>query len=669
MSQHEVQKLRTACTMDCPDTCSLEVDVADGRIAAIRGTHENPVTAGFICSKVAQFGRRVHGPERILYPMKRKGTKGAGEFERMTWDEAVRMICDRYTQIKAQFGGEAILPYSYGGSNGLLGQDTMDKAFFSKLGASRLLRSVCAAPTSAAATGMYGKMGGVAFPDYVHAKLILVWGGNPKASNIHLVPYLKQAKAAGAKIVSVDPVLHFSEKECDLHLPVYPGSDLAVALAMINYWNQNNLLDRAFIDKNTVGVDTILEKAAGYTLDDAARMAKVPARDIETLARWYAETSPAVIRIGWGLERNRNGGQAAGAVLAMPALMGKFGIRGGGYTLSNSAALRMNEKHLPASEPWNTRQMNMNLLGHDLLEEKNPPVMALFVYNCNPAATVPNQNAVLRGLSREDLFTVVFEQVMTDTAMFADVILPSVTFLEQHEIKKAYGSYALQYVSPVIDPVGESKPNEEVFGMLGRGMGWTDQVFQYSTQDYLSFVAGSLDGLGKPVVLDELREKRVLSFDFPGDAPIHFETMFPRTQDGKVHFAPRSLGPNQYDYIEEEKTKYPLALISPSNGKMISSTMGEYNYPELFVTMHPQDAAARNLAKGSKVKVFNDLGEVHCRLRIDSRIRQGVAAIPKGAWRKSSLNGQTSTALSPDTCGTAGGACFNDARVEVTSLA
>lgn len=668
MSNVGVQKHQSACTMDCPDTCSLEVEVVDGRIASIRGTHANPVTGGFICSKVAQFGRRVHGAERILHPMKRKGPKGAGEFERISWDEAVRLICSRYKQIRAQFGGEAILPFSYGGSNGLLGQDTADKAFFSKLGASQLLRTVCAAPTTAAALGIYGKMAGVAFEDYVHAKLIVVWGGNPKASNIHLMPYLKQAKANGARIVAVDPVLNFSTRECDLHLPVYPGTDLVVALAMIHYWNTHNLLDRSFVDQNTTGAETLLEKAKRYSLDEAARIARIPERDIETLANWYAETSPALIRIGWGLERNRNGGQAAGAILSMPALMGKFGVRGGGYTLSNSAALRMNEKRLPPSEPWTTRQINMNLLGHHLLEEKNPPLMGLFVYNCNPAATMPNQNAVLRGLSREDLFTVVFEQVMTDTAQYADVLLPSVTFLEQHEIKKAYGSYVLQYITPVIDAQGEAKPNEEVFAILGRSMGWTDQAFHYSTEDYLHSVAGSLDGLGKPVTLEELREKRVLDFDFPGKTPLQFDTVLPRTSDHKAHLAPHALGPNPYDYVDESKTTYPLALISPSNGKMISSTMGEYNYPELFVTLHPQDAAARNLESGSKVKVFNELGEVHCRLRVDKRIRPGVAAIPKGAWRKSSINAQTATALAPDTCGTAGGACFNDARVEVSAL-
>lgn len=661
-------KLPSVCTMDCPDSCSLEVEVTDDRITAIRGSHVNPVTAGFICSKVAQFDRRVYSPDRLLYPMKRKGPKGSAEFERIGWQEAIREICGRFEQIRKDFGGEAILPFSYGGSNGLLGQETNDRSFFSKLGASRLERTVCAAPTSAAALGLYGKMPGVAFEDYAHAKFIILWGGNPKTANIHLVPFLKQAKAAGAKIAVVDPKRSFSDRECDLHLPVYPGTDVVVALAMIHYWDRNNMLDRDFIAKHTLDSDLILKKASRYSLEEAAKIARVSAKDIETMARLYAESSPAVIRIGWGLERNRNGGQAAGAVLAMPALMGKFGVKGGGYTLSNSAAIKVDEKKFQRAEPWVTRQINMNQLGTVLLEEKNPPVKALFVYNCNPVATMPNQNAVLRGMAREDLFTVVFEQVMTDTARYADILLPAVTFLEQQEIKKAYGSYALQYLAPVIKPMGESKSNEEVFGLLGQGMGWKDQAFLDTTDDYLRRMTDSLTGLGRPLQIEELKEKRMIEFDFPGRTPIQFQNSFPGTLDKKVHFDCTQLQPNSYEYLTEEPCNFPLALISPSNGKMISSTMGEYNYPELVLTVHPEDAASRKLQNGSSVRVFNQYGEVHCKLRVDDRIRPGVVSMPKGAWQKASLNGRTSNALSPDTLGTAGGACFNDARVEVAAL-
>lgn len=659
----------SVCTMDCPDSCSLDVEVTREKVTAIRGSHLNPTTAGFICSKVASFHKRVYSPDRILYPMKRIAPKSEGRFAKISWDEALQFITKRFQEISAIYGGEAILPFSYGGSNGLLGQDTSDRAFFSKLGASRLERTVCAAPTTAAALGMYGKMPGVAFEDYVHAKMIIIWGANPKASNIHLVPFLKKAKANGAVIAAVDPHLNFSQREIDLHLPVFPGTDLAVALAMINYWNSNGLLNHQFLEQHATGLDLLLQKASEYTMDRAASISRVAASDIERLTVLYAEAAPALIRIGWGMERNRNGGQAAAAILAMPALLGKFGVRGGGYTLSNSSAARVNDNEFVDAPVWDTRRINMNLLGHALLELKDPPLKGLFVYNANPAATIPNQNLVLKGLERDDLFTVVFEQVMTDTAKFADIILPAVTFLEQEEIKKAYGSYALQYASPVIERCGEAKPNEEVFALLGRAMGWKDQAFQMSTEDYLNRVAAAIHGLGREVTLKELKERKVLFFDFPGSHPIQFVNSFPYTQDGKIHLSPRILGEHPYEMIHESQgEKYPLALISPAVNKMISSTLGEFNFPQLYATMNPGDAAARSLADGSTIRVFNDLGEVHCKLKIDDAIRPGVVILPKGAWRKSSLNGSTATALAPDTLGTAGGACFNDARVEVRSL-
>jgi anaerobic selenocysteine-containing dehydrogenase len=654
--------------MDCPDTCSLEVEVEDGRVTRLRGSHVNPVTHGFICSKVGNFARRVYGKDRLLFPMRRVGVKGSGEFKRISWQEAIAEICKRLKQIQAQWGGEAILPYNYGGSNGMLGQGTTDVAFFSKLGASRLAHTVCAAPTGLVAKAMYGKMPGVAFEDYEHARFILIWGANPKVSNIHLVPFLKKAKAAGAKIAVVDPRLNFSKNEFDLHLPVYPGTDLVVALAMIHFWHQNGLLNRDFMAQHTTGAEVILEKAAAYPLEKAARIAQVEAEAIAQLAQMYATIDPAVLRVGWGLERNRNGGQAVAAILAMPALLGRFGQRGAGYTLSNSGAYRVDDTKMVEASPSTTRELNMNLLGKLLLEEKNPPIKALFVYNCNPAATVPNQNAIIRGMQREDLFTVVFDQVMTDTAVFADILLPAVTFLEQKEIKKAYGSYALQYMEPVIAPPGEAKPNEQVFAMLGRAMGWEDRAFHEDTEAYLRRAVSAVGSMGK-LDFATLQKERIAFFDFPGPTPIQFGTVFPWTRDEKAHLAPTALGKNPFEYLEDNRNGYPLALISPASDKTISSMLGEFNLPEFFLAIHPHDARTRSLQSGDMVRVFNDDGEVHCRIKLSETLRPGVVAMPKGAWRKASANGQTATALAPDTISAVGGgACFNDARVEVARL-
>jgi anaerobic selenocysteine-containing dehydrogenase len=658
----------SACPMDCPDTCSLEVEVQDERVAHINGSYLNPVTDGFICSKVRRFTERLYSKERILYPMCRVDEKGSGKFERISWDEALKIIREKFSEIKQKWGGEAILPYSYGGSNGMLGQGTTDTAFFAKLGASRLARTVCAAPTTTVALAMYGRMPGVAFEDYQYAKFILIWGANPKASNIHLVPFFKKAKSSGAKIAVVDPRLNFSKNEIDLHLPVYPGTDVVLALAMINFWNSNGMINYEFIKKYSTGVEILLEKASKHTISKASDITKVDAESIEQLARMYAEINPAVLRVGWGPERNKNGGQAIASILAMPALLGKFGVRGGGYTLSNSGAFRIDTNKLVDSVQWNTRELNMNHLGKILLEENNPPVKGLFVYNCNPVATVPNQNAIIHGLEREELFTVVFEQVMTDTAFFADILLPAVTFLEQKEIKKAYGSYALQYIEPVIKPLGEAKPNEEVFAMLGRAMGWDDKAFYENTEDYLKRAVGSVKGLGDSIDFESFKEKRIAFFNFPGTAPVQFETVFPWTKDEKVHLAPQELGENPYEYLEDTKD-FSLKMISPSSEKTINSSLGEFNLPELFVVMNPIDAKTRSLEDGEKVRVFNQYGQVHCKLKLSNLIRSGVVSIPKGAWRKSSGNNQTSTALTPDTISSVGGgACFNDAMVEVEKI-
>jgi len=656
----------TTCTMDCPDTCALEVEVRDGKITRISGSENHPTTAGFICSKISQFAKRVYHKDRLLYPMRRIGTKGKGGFERIGWDDALAEIATRFKEIAKEFGSEAILPYHYGGSNGLLGDDFLDDYFFARLGASRLAKTLCAIPTTQVATAMTGKMPGVAFEDYRQAKFILIWGANPKVSNIHLVPFLKEARKNGSFIAVVDPKKNFSDLEVDLHLPVFPGADLPLALSMIRFWKENNLLDWDFINKHCAEWEPLLQQAENWEVEKAADEAGVDADDIKTLAKRYAESTPAVLRCGWGVERNQNGGQAVAAILAMPALLGKFGVRGGGYTMSNSGAVKLDTAKIFGDINWNSRMINMSQIGQVLTGDINPPVKALFVYNCNPAVTAPDQNKVLKGLQRDDLFIVVFEQVMTDTAKFADVILPAVTFLEQKEIKRGYGSYVVGSVYPAIAPCGEAKSNEEIFSALARKMGFKDAPFFWSTDDYMQKVATALHKNGKVLDFDAYRNGQITRIDFEGETPVQFQTVFPSTTDGKIHLCPAVLGPEPFQYHPIQNKQYPLALISPANSKMISSTMGEYNYSELFATIHPDDAAHRKIETGNTVRVFNELGEVTCRAKISNRIRRGVISMPKGAWRKSSLNTKTSTALCPSHVNVVGGgACFNDARVEV----
>lgn len=663
------QTIRTTCTMDCPDSCALEVSVAAGKIVGIRGSHDHPTTAGFICDKVSRFDRRVYHSERLLYPLVRTGQKGDGQFARVSWAEALELVSRKLSAIKTQSGGEAILPYHYGGSNGMLGDGFLDNYFFARLGASRLARTLCAAPSSEVALGMYGKMGGVAYEDYPEAKCIIIWGANPKASNIHLMPFLRKAKKNGAFIAVVDPVCNFSEQEIDLHLPVYPGTDVVVALALIRLWREEGRLDRAFLAEHATGLETILKACEPWAVERAAAEARVDGEAIRKLARVYAESNPAAIRCGWGTERNLNGGQALAAVMAMPALMGKFGVRGGGYTMSNSGAAKLDTAKIFGPLDWNTRTINMSQLAEVLNHPPSPPVKALFVYNCNPVATVPDQKEVLRGLSREDLFTVVHEQVVTDTVAYADVVLPAVTFLEQHEIKRGYGSYMIGGVQPVIEPRGEAKSNEWLFAALGRKMRFTDAPFTWDTQTCMTKIADALEMNGRKANREPLLSGRAHRYDFDGPTPVQFRTVLPATPDRKANLAPAVLGPEPYSYKPVANPRYPLALISPSNNKMITSILGEFNYPELFLTMNPQDAAARQINDGDRVRVFNQVGEVICRAKLSSHIRPGVAAMPKGAWRKSSLNGHTSTALCPSHVNVvAGGACYNDARVEAEKV-
>jgi anaerobic selenocysteine-containing dehydrogenase len=663
--------------MDCPDSCALEVVVENEKIARIQAAAidqtPHPNTQGFICEKISKFDRRVYHRDRVLYPQRRVGAKGEARFERISWDDAISTIAQQFHATINRWGAEAILPYHYDGSNGLLSHEFLDAYFFAKLGASRLARTLCAAPATAVAMGMYGKMPGVAFEDYPNARAIVVWGANPKFSNIHLVPYLRQAKRNGAFIAILDPIRNFTSGEADLHLPLYPGADLPVALAMIREWNRAGRLDRAFLAEHADGLEPLLAAASAWPLDRAAAEARVPPGDIERLARVFADSSPAVIRVGWGIERNRNGGQALAAVLAMPALLGKFGVPGGGYTLSNSGAAKLDMTKLfgPDSPPsrWTTRELNMSQLGSQLENGLAPPIKCLFIYDCNPAATAPDQNSVLRGLAREDLFTVVHEQVMTDTARYADILLPAVTFLEQHEIKRSYGSYIMGGVQPAIEPCGEARPNEWVFARLGQAMGFTDGPFAWDTSTCLRKVAEALSLSGQPGDPQTAMNGGIQRYSFPGAGPVQFHSVWPLTSDGKVHLTPPALGRKPFQYESVNQEEFPLALVSASNNKLISSTLGEFNYPELWLTLCPKDAAARAISESDEVRVFNRLGEVRCRARISDRMREGVCGLPKGAWRNSSKNGQTATALcSQEVNLVGGGACFNDARVQVARV-
>jgi anaerobic selenocysteine-containing dehydrogenase len=658
--------VRTACPLDCPDSCTLDVTVEKGRILKIDGGDANPATNHFICAKVRRFGERIYGEDRILYPAVRQGAKGQGTFSRVSWDEALDQIARRMTEIKRTAGAAAILPYSYGGSNGLLTQDTNDAELWRRFGTSRLARTICAAPTGAANQGLYGKMPGVAYADYPHARLIILWGVNPGASGIHLIPYLREAQRAGARLVVIDPRRTSLAKKADLYLPVRPGTDLPVALALHRVLFEEGGANHTFLAEHSVGWEGLRAAALPWRIERAADEAGIDPQALRQLADWYVQTSPALVRCGWGLERNRNGGSAAAAVLALPTVAGKFGIRGGGYSMSNSSAYGLKAAAWIDTPEPTTRLVNMNQLGRALLDYNDPPVQMLFVYNGNPLATAPDQNRVLKGLQREDLFTVVFEQVFTDTARYADMVLPATTFLEQYDIAKAYGPISLQLVRPVIEPQGEARPNAEVFSELAERLGIG--AAEDDSETLLRITGRMPDGVGT-----KLLEEGTVAPPF-GGAPIQFVDVFPRTPDQKVNLFPDAIAGDApaglYGYQPDPSTtQFPLALISPATEKSISSTLAELRQRAAVLHIHPEDAASRGIAQDDPVRVFNSLGELQCPANLTADVRLGTVSFSKGVWRRNTYNGSTSNALVPDSLtDLGGGACFNDARVEVALL-
>jgi anaerobic selenocysteine-containing dehydrogenase len=659
--------LTTACPLDCPDACSLAATVEDGRLVRLDGDHRNPLTDGFICAKVRSFGAHLDGPERLRHPAVRTGPKGEGRFREASWDEALDLVATRLREAKATHGGESILPVSYGGSNGLLSQDATDARLFHRLGASRLARTLCAAPSGRAYQGLYGRMPGVSLPAYRHAELIVLWGFNPSASGIHLVPIVKQARARGARLVVVDPRRTPLAQQADLHLALRPGTDLCVALAVIDRLFATGRADREFLGAHATGVEALRERAAAWSIERAAAEAGVAAADLERFVALYGQTRPAVIRCGWGPERNRNGGSAVAAILALPAVAGHFGVPGGGFTMSNSRTIRLETEAAVAAPPPSTREININQVGRALLQA-SPAVRVLFSYNCNPLATLPDQERVRRGLAREDLFTVVFDQVMTDSARFADVLLPATTFLEHDDLTRGYGAMVAHRIRPVLPAVGRARPNWMVFEALCERLGLDEPSDPRGPEALADAILGATED-GRAVA-EALRHAGITAPPL-GAEPVQMRDVWPRHEDRRIHLCPPELDAEApaglYGYqADPGGPHHPLALISPATRHTISSTFGQLRREPAMVVLHPDDAASRGIGSGDPVRVFNELGTVECQARVSDEVRPGVAVLPKGLWSHHTRNGATANALAPDALSDlGGGATFNDARVQV----
>ena len=639
----------SVCALDCPDACSVLVTVEDNKATRLRGNPAHPITRGFLCGKVAKYLDREYSPDRLLYPQKRVGRKGEGRFARISWDEALDEIAARLGKITREFGSEAILPYSYAGTMGLLNTSGMDRRFFHRLGASRLERTICSAAGGAGLTQALGLRYGTEPEQFPHSKLIIAWGANVLGTNVHLWPFILEARRNGARFYTIDPRKNRTGALADRHYFINPGSDTALALAMMHVITTEKLYDADYVARHTSGFDGLCERVRDFTPGRAAELTGIPADDIVALAREYATTRPAVIRLNYGTQRSERGAMAVRTVALLPALTGSWKDIGGGLQLSTTQAFQFNRPALEMPELQQralgreARILNMSQLGRALNDVDDPPVKAVVVYNSNPAAIAPDQTTVRRGLSRPDLFTVVLEQFQTDTADFADILLPATTFLEHTDLYLAYGHYYLQLARPALPAPGEARSNVEVFRLLAGRMGFDDPCFRDSEDDMIRALLSSghpfLDG----ITVEKLDREHSIRLHFPnnGGPFLPFAEGGFGTPSGKCEFHAETL-----DYtppVESRlgdaglRAKYPLEMISPKNDDSMNSTFGNRDSTDMqtaVIHVHAADAAPRGIATGDQVRVFNDRGSCLLRAEVDHSVAVGVVSAPSVRWGK-----------------------------------
>ncbi len=684
-------QVRATCPHDCPDTCALLITVEDGVATEVRGDPDHPTTAGVLCTKVARYAERTYHEERLLYPMKRVGKKGEGKFARISWDEALDTIAARLNDIAAR-DPQAILPYSYCGTMGLVQGESMSLRFFHQLGASLLDRTICA---SAGATGYKYTIGGSIGTDmeqFQDARLIIIWGGNPIASNLHFWTRAQEAKRRGAKLIAIDPYRSLTADKCHQHIALMPGTDSALALGMMHVLISENLLDHDYIAQHTVGFEQLKERAAGWTPERTAETCGITAGEVVSLAREYGQAATsgeaAAIRINYGVQRVRGGGMAVRAIACLPALVGAWRHAAGGIQLSSSGTFPTNKPALQRPDLLNgrpARTINMTTIGDDLLRESSPEfgpkVEAVIVYNANPVAIAPDSGKVMRGFEREDLFTVVMEHFQTDTADYADILLPATTQLEHVDTHTSYGHLYMMANNAAIAPMGEAKPNTEVFRLLAARMGFDDPIFR-ETDDELA--AQAFDKNHPRAVhfdWESLKRTGWQKLNVPA-AP--FATGGFPTPSGKCEFYSASMLADGLDplptYIAPYESiasnpalgaKYPLAMISPPARNFLNSTFVNVKSlrsaeGEPHLDIHPLDAAARGIADGDMARIFNDRGTFVARARVTDKARQGLVVGLSVWWKKLATDGKNANEVTSQRLTDMGRApTFYDTLVEV----
>jgi anaerobic selenocysteine-containing dehydrogenase len=672
--------VKAACPHDCPDTCALDITVEDGRAVAIRGG-DMPFTAGTLCTKVARYLDRTYAPSRILYPMKRIGAKGEGRFTRISWDEALETIAARFKAIAAE-NPQQILPVSYAGTMGMVSYAAMDRRFFHRLGASLLERTLC---SSAGKAGMKITLGGSVGCDPEQAsesKLILIWGSNPVISNLHFWSRCQEAKRNGARLIIIDPRRNETAAKCHQHIALYPGTDAALALAMMHVIIAEGLTDADYIAQYTLGFKELAQRVQEWTPERAAGICGINADEIIHLAREYAGTRPAMIRLNYGMQRHSGGGMATRTIACLPALTGAWREAAGGVIMTTADFYGFNHRALEHPEliRGKPRTLNLAALG-DALTTADPPVKAAFVYNTNPVAVCPDSRKVMAGFAREDLFTVVHEIFQTDTADYADILLPATTQLEHHDIHKSYGHMYVQASQPAIAPLGECKPNAEVFRLLAARMGFDDACLREADEELcrqaLDSGAPALDG----ITWESLKARGWQRLNVPaapfanggfptpsGKCEFWSETAKAQGHDPLPDYTPPREGPTSNT---ELAARYPLAFISPPHRHFLNSSFANLDFalkdagvPSLDI--HPDDAASRGIADGAQVCVCNDRGDYTVRARITDSVRPGVVSAPSVWWKKLTADRRNANELTSQAIADMGGAAtYYDCLVEV----
>jgi anaerobic selenocysteine-containing dehydrogenase len=676
--------VKGACPHDCPDTCALETTVENGVAVEIRGG-DMPFTEGTLCTKVARYLDRTYSKDRVLHPLRRVGPKGRGpgRFERISWDEALDEIAARFKAIAAE-DPQQILPCSYAGTMGQLQYASMDRRFFHRLGASLLDRTLC---SSAGKAGMRITLGGSLGMDPERAdesRLILIWGSNPIVSNLHFWTRCQEAKRRGAKLIAIDPWRSQTAEKCHQHVQLLPGTDAALALGMMHVIIGERLHDRDYVERHTVGFDRLAERVGQYPPEAVARICGIEAQTVVDLAREYARTKPAAIRINYGLQRHAGGGMAVRTIACLPALVGAWRDAAGGVLLSTADFYGLDHAALERADliPNRPRTINQSALGDALLAAR-PPVKAIYVYNNNPVAVCPDSNKVIAGFARPDLFCVVHDIFLTDTTDYADIVLPATTQLEHFDVHKSYGHLYVLANNPAIAPLGESRPNIEVFRQLARRMGFTESCFADSDEEVARQALRSVSPRMQGIEWTSLKESGWHRLAVAERFAPFAEGGFP-TPSGKCEFysataakmgldpLPAYTPPRENALSNPERAKrYPLAFISPPCRNFLNSSFANLQFAlasekEPRLDIHPDDARARGIVDGGKVRVFNDRGAFTVKSAVSTRARPGCVVAPSVWWRKLAPDGRnandvTSQALADMGCA----ATFYDCLVEV----